>query len=170
MQQAIAESITKRGNEVAVTMDFHLPVSAEAVFDFLVAEDVLPKVLTGFSLLPAVIRTSGNTGRWDQPGSSRIVHLADKSTAQEVVTDYERPGYFAYRTSDFTFALKHLATSAAGQWWFEQRQMETHIRWTYTFTARGPMTAIALLIFVRSQWTGYMRVCIENTRQHFGRS
>jgi Polyketide cyclase / dehydrase and lipid transport len=157
----------KTGNKVAATFKTDVASSVEEVFDFVAAEDVLPKVLTGYGLLPAVVRTSGNTGPWDKPGSSRTVHLADKTTSREEVTDYDRPRYFAYRTSDYTFALKYLATSAEGQWWFEERQGQTHVRWTYTFAARGPLTSILLLLFVKSQWSGYMRVCLENTRSHF---
>lgn len=101
-------------------------------------------MLTGYNLLPAVVRTSGNTGPWDQPGSSRTVHLADGTTAREQVTDYDRPRYFAYRTSDYTFSLKYLSTGAKGQWWFEEKDGQTNIRWTYAFKAKGPVTASLL--------------------------
>jgi hypothetical protein len=37
------------------------------VFDFVSAEDVLPKVLTANGFLPAVVATSGNTGPWTEP-------------------------------------------------------------------------------------------------------
>jgi hypothetical protein len=167
MMQPVSKGFVKTGKQVAATMQTVIAAPIETVFDFVAAEDVLPRVLTGYGLLPRVVRTSGNTGPWDQPGSSRTVHLADGSTAREQLTDYEPPGYFAYRTSDYTFALKHLATSAAGQWWFEERQGQTHIRWTYTFMAKGPVSAMLLALFVKSQWAGYMSVCLENTRQHF---
>ena len=167
MQQQIQTGIRKAGKKVAATMDTDIAAPIQRVFDFVAAEDVLPKVLTGYGMLPAVVRTSGNTGPWDTPGSSRTVHLADSTTSREEVTDYARPEYFAYRTSNYTFALKYLATSAEGQWWFEERQGQTHIRWTYTFTANGAITAIPLWFFVRLQWAGYMRACLENTRRHF---
>jgi hypothetical protein len=100
-------------------------------------------------------------------GYARFFTLADSTTSREEVADYARPVYFAYRTSNYTFALKYLAASAEGQWWFEERQSQTHIRWTYTFTANSAITAIPLWFFVRLQWAGYMRVCLENTRRHF---
>jgi hypothetical protein len=75
------------------------------VFDFVGAEDVLPKVLTGYGMLPAVVRTSGNTGPWDKPGSNRLVHLKDGTTAREEVTAYRRPEYFAYKSSEFTCTM-----------------------------------------------------------------
>lgn len=138
-----------------------------AVFDFVAAEGVLPIVLTGYGMLPAVTSTSGNTGPWDQPGSSRTVHLADGTTSREEITDYKRPLYFAYRTSEYTFALRHLASSARGQWWFDDRGRQTHVRWTYTFTAKSALTAILLRLFSQFQWAGYMRVCLVNTHAHF---
>ena len=46
---------------------------------FVTAEDVLPKVLTGYGLLPAVVRTSGNTGPWDHPQSVRTVHRSPEA-------------------------------------------------------------------------------------------
>ena len=82
--------------QFAATLEARIAAPLLSVFDFIVAEDVLPKVLTGYGLLPAVVRSSGNTGPWDQPGSARTVHLADGSTAREQVTAYERPVYFAY--------------------------------------------------------------------------
>jgi hypothetical protein len=91
---------------------------------------VLPKVLTGYGLLP--------------PG----------------------PTYFAYRTDNYTFALKFIATGAKGQWWFNADSEVTHIKWRYEFTAKGRVTAVLLSLFVRTQWAGYMRVCLENTRRY----
>ena len=76
---------------IAATLDVYIAAAEAPVFDFVAAEDVLPKVLTGYGLLPGVVRTSGNTGPWDQPGSVRTVHLADGNTAREQVTAYEQP-------------------------------------------------------------------------------
>ncbi len=148
-------------------MEIVIDGSVNAVFDFVAAEGVLPIVLTGYGMLPAVTSTSGNTGPWDQPGSSRTVHRADGTTSREEVTNYDRPAYFAYRTSDYTFALKYLASSARGQWWFEDRDHQTYVRWTYSFTAKSAVTAILLRLFAQFQWAGYMRVCLVNTRAHF---
>lgn len=166
---SIEEHTKRAGRQVVTTLRTAISAPIGAVFDFVAAEGVLPEVLTGYGLLPAVASTSGNTGPWDRPGSSRTVHLADKTTSREEVTAYQRPGYFAYRTSDYTFALKYLARSADGQWWFDEVGRQTNVRWTYTFEARGPITAILLQVFARFQWAGYMRVCLRNTRSHFDR-
>lgn len=153
--------------EISATVEVAILASREAVFDFVTVEDVLPKVLTGYGLLPAVLRTSGNTGPWDRPGSARMVHLADGTTAREEVTAYERPRYFAYRTSDYTFALRYIAKFAEGQWWFEDDANGTRVRWTYTFHGKGRLRSILLALFVKTQWVGYMRTCIRNVQNHF---
>ena len=82
------------------------------------------------------------------------------------VTAYARPTYFAYRTDNYTFALKFIATGAKGQWWFNPDSEVTYIKWRYEFTAKGRVTAVLLSLFVRTQWAGYMRVCLENTRRY----
>lgn len=167
MHDQIHGVVARRGLEVEAVMEMDLAAPIKPVFDFIAAEDVLPKVLTGYGLLPGVVSTSGNTGPWDQAGSSRTVHLADGNTAREEVTNFERPNYFAYRTSEYTFALRYLATGAKGQWWLKENNGSTHIRWSYTFTAKGAVAALILVLFVRTQWVGYMRVCLENTRKRF---
>jgi hypothetical protein len=168
MRNSIREGVRRIGGiQIAATLETRVAGAALPVFDFVAAEDVLPKVLTGYGLLPAVVRTSGNTGPWDLPGSARTVHLADGGTAREQVTAYERPVYFAYRTSDYTFALRYLANSAEGQWWFENDGSGTQVRWTYTFRARNWLASIPLALFVRMQWVGYMRTCIRNVQHQF---
>lgn len=147
----------------ACTIDAHIETDPGNLFEIVVAEDVLPKVLKRYGLVPAVVGTSGNTGPWDQPGSTRIVHLAGNTQAREQVTQFDRPSYFSYRVDQFTFAVRHLAHFATGEWWFRGEGDGTHVRWTYTFHAKGPVTAVLLALFIRLQWKGYMRGCIVQT-------
>jgi hypothetical protein len=85
--------------DVDVTVGLFVPGQIGDVFDFLAEEDVLPKVLTGYGLVPGVASTSNVSGPWDRPGSTRIVHLLDGSTVNEGLTHYDRPTYFAYRSA-----------------------------------------------------------------------
>jgi hypothetical protein len=143
-------TVTRTGRDVAVTLSARIDAERERVFDYISAEGVLPEVLTGYTrFLPAVVRTSGNTGSWDTPGSSRTVHLKDGSTAREEVTAYDRPTYFAYKTSEYTFALRYLATGATGQWWFTPDGPVTQVKWTYNFKAKGWLRAWVLEVFAR---------------------
>jgi hypothetical protein len=149
--------------QCSATIEANVDTDIVNLFDVVTAEDVLPKVLKRFGFVPPVISTSGNTGPWDKPGSSRTVHLAGDTSAREEVTAFERPRYFAYRVDNFTFAVRHLAKFATGEWWFERDGAGSHLRWTYTFHAKGRLTAALLTFFVRMQWQGYMRGCILNT-------
>lgn len=155
--------------DVAITRSIFVPAEISRVFDFVAAEDVLPKVLTGYGLVPGVVSTSDVSGPWNIPGSHRTVHLANKSTAHEQVTHYARPTYFAYRVSDPTFSLKYLIAYARGQWWLTSAKGGTNIKWTYTFRAKGPVSRIPLSIFAATQWKGYMDVCLKNVVKHFAK-
>lgn len=165
----IIASVVRRKNSRDIVATVTLPIEGniEGVFDYVTGEGVLPEVLTGFGLLPAVSRTSGNTGPWDRPGSIRTVHLADDSTSREQVTAFKRPGHFAYRTSEYTFAADFFASSATGEWWFEEATGGTSVRWAYTFHARSRWKSLLLMLFMHTQWLGYMRVCANNLRMHF---
>lgn len=155
--------------EVAITRSAVIPGTPAQVFSFVAAEDVLPKVLTGYGPLPAVVGTSGNTGPWDKPGSARIVHLADQTTAREEVTQYAAPEHFAYRVWDFgNPVVRSLASEARGEWKFEPVGGGTKVSWTYTFTAHNAAASLPLSGITQLLWRGYMDVCLENTKRLLG--
>lgn len=150
---------------VAVTLEEVFPEPREALFRFIVAEDVLPKVLKGYGPLPAVVGTRDVSGPWDRPGASRTVLLADGTTAREQVTAFEHGRHFAYRVSEFSFALRHLAHDANGRWWFsDEPGGGTRVRWTYTFHAHHAVARLPLMAFAHTLWRGYMQVCLDRTR------
>jgi len=171
----IEESVTlPHPLEVVASAAFRLSsanVNIYDIFEFVSAEDVLPVVLTGYGLMPGVVRTSGNTGSWDSPGSSRMVHLEDGSSFREQLTAYDAPRYFAYRTSEYTFSLRFLAAYGTSRLYFastsEGAPYETDIRWDYAFHAKDRVRTLPLYFFVRMQWLGYMRTCIRNIQRRF---
>jgi Polyketide cyclase / dehydrase and lipid transport len=151
-------------SEISITRTALIPGAPEAVFAFIAAEDVLPKVLTGYGPLPGVVRTSDHTGPWDQVGSARVVHLADGGTAREQVTLLESPRRFAYRVWDISNPIvKTLAVEARGDWTFVAVGQSTQVNWTYTFVAKNAFTAVPLLLIARVLWRGYMDVCLDNS-------
>ncbi len=151
---------------VAITRTATIPGRSRDVFQFITAENVLPKVLTGYGPLPAVVRTSGNTGPWDTPGSARLVHLADGSTVREQLTDYAPPRRFAYRVWDFgNPIISTLATGARGDWSFADHPDGTYVEWTYTFSAKNAAASVLLSGITHILWRGYMDVCLENTKK-----
>jgi Polyketide cyclase / dehydrase and lipid transport len=151
-------------SEVSITRTALIPGATEAVFAFIAAEDVLPKVLTGYGPLPAVVRTSDHTGPWDQVGSARVVHLADGGTAREQVTLLEAPRRFAYRVWDISNPIiSALTTEARGDWTFVAVAQGTQVTWTYTFVAKNAIAAVPLSAIAQVLWRGYMDVCLENS-------
>jgi len=161
---------TMKVHEVSITRTALIAGTPDKVFAFIAAEDVLPKVLTGYGPLPAVVRTSENTGPWDTPGSARLIHLADGSTVREQVTEYAAPNRFAYRVWEFgNPVIKALATQARGEWTFEAVPEGTKVIWTYTFTAKNGLAAVPLSGITQMLWRGYMDVCLENSQQQFSK-
>jgi hypothetical protein len=41
------------------------------------------------------------------------------------------------------------------------------VKWTYTFHAKNRLARLPLLLFVKSQWNGYMAVCMKDMIKHF---
>jgi hypothetical protein len=161
---------TMKVHEVSITRTALIAGTPDKVFAFIAAEDVLPKVLTGYGPLPAVVRTSENTGPWDTPGSARLIHLADGSTVREQVTEYAAPNRFAYRVWEFgNPVIKALAIQARGEWTFEAVPEGTKVIWTYTFTAKNGLAAVPLSGITQMLWRGYMDVCLEISQQQFSK-
>jgi hypothetical protein len=135
------------------------------LFDVVVAEDVLPRVLHRWGLIPGVSGTADLTGPWDTPGSSRTVLLEDGNTAREQVLVWERPWRFEYRVDHFTGASGHLIDHAIGSWLFSETDRSSAFQWTYTFHARGRIAAVLLGVVVRTAWARYMEQCAEACAQ-----
>jgi len=141
----------------------HLQVAVERVFDVVVAEDVLPKVLHRWGPIPAVTGTRNLTGPWDTPGSERTVLLADGNTAHEQVLVWERPRRFEYRVDRLTGMFGRLVEHATGTWVFSGTEYGSSFRWTYSFEPRGRAAAILLDVIVRTAWARYMEQCADLT-------
>lgn len=156
-------------HRVAITRTAVLPGTPDAVFEFITAEDVLPKLLTGYGPLPAVVGTSGHAGPWDRPGSERTIHLADGTTVREQVSRHASPGFFAYRVWSFgNPIIRTLAEEARGEWTFTAAPEGTEVSWTYAFSAKSGWTAVPLRAIVQILWRGYMDVCLDNAVRIMG--
>ena len=164
--ETVTTQDSMRTHEVSITRQAVIPGTPEAVFAFIAAEDVLPKVLTGYGPLPAVVKTAENTGPWTQVGSSRVIYLADDTTVREQLTIYEPSTRFAYRVWEFGNPLvRSLATGARGEWTFSPAPGGTLVTWTYTFTAKNPIAALPMAGITKILWRGYMDVCLDNAKR-----
>jgi polyketide cyclase/dehydrase/lipid transport protein len=152
---------------VSITRTIRIARSPKIVFAFLAAEDVLPKVLTGYGPLPAVTGTSHLTGPWSEVGSARLVHLADGTSLREAVTVYLPPNRFSYRVWDFgNQTLAALAEHGSGDFRFEADGDGTTVVWTYKFKARNAGAYLPLKAMVGFLWRGYMDRCLENAARY----
>jgi hypothetical protein len=151
---------------ISSVVSVQISVSQIEAFCHVVPID-LTSIFRGYGLLPAVIRTAAQTGNWDTIGQTRIVHLSDGSYAQERLTQYHHPRYFAYVVSDFSGALGFLVASATGEWWFESDDASvdrTLIRWNYTFMPRSWFAVPLLWIVNKFLWAGYMQSVMSNVK------
>lgn len=153
-------------NSISITRSLTLPVSANLAFELITADDVLPKVLTGYGPLPAVEKTSGYSDNWNSPGVRRTVHLSDGSSLTETITKIDDNRFYSYEISDFNHPiLKRLAKKGIGRWNFENTNEGVKIDWTYEFISVNRFSAIPLWMMTRTLWKGYMDVCLNNIEE-----
>jgi hypothetical protein len=125
----------------------------------------LETVLRDAAGLPGVASTSGTTGPWDVPGSTRIVHLTDGTTVRETVKAASAPDYFAYRLTEFSSPIiRRLVHEAGGQWWFADEGAGTRARWTYTAESRNILAALILFPVIKILWNLYMKAAMKQTK------
>ncbi len=149
---------------LSITRSATFPGEPESVFAQITPQDILPKVLTGFGPIPAVVGTTQHQGNWGQPGAFRVVCMKDGSTVKEQLTAFDRPHGFAYRVWDFDNKLiRFLADGGTqGQWQFHPLGDSTRVRWTYTFLTSRRLRSLPLALIINVFWRGYMDVCLKN--------
>jgi Polyketide cyclase / dehydrase and lipid transport len=148
---------------VSHTVSRRVGVGIERLFDTVVAEDVLPKVLHRWGPIPAVVGTRDLTGPWTTPGSERTVVLGDGSTARERLLVWERPRRFEYVVDRLTSPLGRFVDHATGLWDFDDGGADASFRWTYSFHPRSPVARVPLRLVVRTAWARYMAQCADLT-------
>ncbi len=146
---------------VSHTVHRAVPAPVERVFDVVVAEDVLPKVLKRWGPVPGVRGTRDVTGPWHEPGASRTVVLEDGSTVRETVVRWRRASDFEYRVDRLTGPFGRLVDHAIGTWTFEPTPAGARFTWVYTFCGRNRLASTLLRAFVPVAWARYMEQCAD---------
>ena len=127
--------------------------------------DQLETVLRDAAFMPGVTKTTGTTGPWDKPGSTRIVHLTDGNTVRETVTSATAPDYFAYRLTEFTNPMiRMLVKEARGQWWFTDSGEGLHAKWTYTAESKNALGGLLIVPVIKILWHRYMQAAMKVTK------
>lgn len=125
----------------------------------------LDEVLKDEASFAGITRTTGTTGPWDQPGSTRIVHQYDGSFSRETVLHANSPDYFAYRLTEFSSSmLRLMAREAGGQWWFTDNGTGTKVKWSYSAEATSLLTVPLLAPVLKILWNRSMRSCLSRIK------
>lgn len=124
--------------------------------------DTVMKDEAGFA---GITVTTGTTGPWDVPGSTRIVHQFDGTYSRETVLAASAPDYFDYRLTEFSSTVLNLLVhEARGQWWFTDDGNGTHAKWTYSAEARSILTWPFLLPVLKIFWNRSMRGTLQRIK------
>lgn len=155
---------------VTITTTAYATVSVPrpALYEWLVPgvfDTRLDDVLRDEAGFAGITRTTGTTGPWDQPGSTRIVHQYDGTFSRETVLHATAPDYFAYRLTEFSsFMLKLMAREAGGQWWFTDDGNGTKLKWTYSAEATSLLTVPLLAPVLKIFWNRSMRSSLKRIK------
>ena len=148
---------TRASDLFRVSLQATANVPIDKAFEIIVPIDV-PSILPGYGILPAVVGIESQIGDWDGIGQTRIVRLADDTTAREEITLYQAPHRFGYKVSDWSGPMKFLARGAKSEWDFRAiADDKTRIEWNYAFAPRSVWTAWLLLPAVQMLWRGAMK-------------
>lgn len=148
---------TRAADLFRVTLRATANAELTKTFEIVVPIDV-PSIMPGYGPLPAVVGVEEQTGAWDAIGQTRIVRLADETTAREEITLYEAPNRFDYTVSHWSGVTKFLAREAKSEWRFsEVSAQQTHIEWSYLFRPRSAWLVLPLLLIVQLLWRGAMK-------------
>ena len=149
-------------DSVSVKVTKMIELDRDRLFDYFIPIK-LPILLRGYGLLPAVVKVSEQTGAWDVPGSSRMVHLSDSGTIREEVISCDRPNLFSYKLSKFTGMFSLLVAGANGEWRFKQINNQlTEVNWEYSFDAKGRFTRLILQPIIELLFHRYMQQIVED--------
>lgn len=137
-----------------------LSVTADQTAALYIVPIDLSSIFTGYKFSAAVTSTHNRGGAWDAAGQTRPVHLADDSSARELLTDYEHPEYL-YTVSDLTGALRFFTNSADGEWWSRPASASQTLKWRYEFNPRTTVAVPVLWFITTFLRRNYMRKALE---------
>lgn len=153
---------------ITTTASSKIAAPRSALYEWLVPgvfDTELDTVLRDEAGFAGVTRTTGTTGPWNVPGSTRIVHQYDGTFSRETVLHATSPHYFAYRLTEFSSPmLRLMAREAGGQWWFTDDGEGTHVKWTYSAEATSILSAPLLAPVLKVLWNRSMRACLERIK------
>jgi membrane protease YdiL (CAAX protease family)/uncharacterized protein YndB with AHSA1/START domain len=136
----------------------------EAVFDFIVAPDTIPRIFHGHGPIPGAVDAEVEGGTMAE-GAVRIVRNADATVVSERITAFERPRRQSYRIERGLrppFSL--FVRGGEGHWTFAPDGDETHVEWRFCFELRSPL-AWPIVVPLRAAFRRAMEEALGRARE-----
>ena len=118
------------------------------------AEYPLATMFTKGLIFPAVTRTEGQEGAWDEVGRSRTIHLGDGGTVTETIIEWTPGSSFAYELTHFTDVFDRLVVGVRGAWSVAPDGDGSILRRTWEFAPR-PFRRWLMAHVVAHLWRRY---------------
>src|SRR5689334_14897473 len=129
---------------VQTTFDF----SAKEVYQHLdKCGNSLSNFMKRYGPVPGVLSTEILSGNWGEPGSKRLVHMDDGSTAMDHMLRVDAPHFFSYEVVNFTSMLRLLVDKVYGEWNLDEVGGKTFVKWTYQLQPKSIIFVPFLYLF-----------------------
>lgn len=140
-------------------IDVNAPI--QTVFNFISDGDVLSQWLKKSGPISGVTRTEILQGPYSEIGASRRVYFENGDTLVEQLTSFNPVTGYSYSVTGITDSIRLLTSIGYGQWWFEERNGMTHVKWVYSFVPKNLLARIALGIFLSLFYTKFMKQSLK---------
>src|SRR5450432_1510249 len=88
--------------------EIEIDAPIEKVFNYISAEESLPKFLKRYGPVHAIEKWETHKGPWSFAGACRTLYFEGGDTLREELLSFHPSTYFAYSISEFSGSVKHL--------------------------------------------------------------
>jgi hypothetical protein len=142
--------------------------NVEKVYDFIIGEDVVTRLIIG---KPVLENYDIIAGSWEYPGAQRWLNFEGDQRMRETVNNLIRPYLFEYQLEEFSDpALAQITDIARAHWTFVPVGPRTSIKWYYEWRARMLTDVPAVQDFVTNTWHNWMTTIFAETKRRLDRS
>lgn len=138
------------------TAEIDVNASIEKVFNYITNGQVLPAWLKKSGPISGETRVDIIKGPYSAPGASRKVYFQNGDSLLEQLTWFDPVTYYSYSVTEITAGIRHLTSIGYGQWWFQQINGKTHIKWVYSFLPKNIFARAVLSMFLTMFYTKFM--------------
>jgi len=138
----------------------------ERVFDYSTDCQNMPKLFTGYQIIPGIASATTDDGLPLREGGQRIVRNQDGSVLTETITGLQRPHLQAYQfVGGLKAPLSWLVSAAGGEWRYERVDQETLVTWKFWFDTRNALANFIFDALIRKTFQGAQQQCLEQLKQ-----